>query len=654
MSSKLFGTQESRNLLDSDMKTPSPKSEYQIELLKEKSKGEVKVMCLSEVSLDSISPELYQRLIETDKGEVLLILPESIIQVPVMMSPSISDHVRNLECLDYHQRFDNFIVVFRGLIEKVEKCLPFEHKYITYNNKEFRNRLFGAGSPPFSKVRDETVRQQLLGDLDPSTSEFYPDEQNSNYTYSMLFYCPYKYPPNLLNDPNFELNLKSISTIFETLERVIDNMNTQKEHLGVYCKPKEKYMRRLVNILFENPQTSELIQIRKYRELASLRSKAIAFHFQLVGEQMGKKWKRSIPTWTPEKTQGLESVDSFEEQWFLHQIPDNKIRQSFCLPLRGNQLKRLPTLGQIEDRFNNFSQYLISERRNEFIEPFFENLLISGSIFAYAASFPPEEDNLSTYSQSDIDCPILAGDGVFLSVLELKEVAIQKLQLLQKYFPSGYQFELKQIETRWQITNKANKIVLELYGIPFSLKTCPVHFANYHLGQVRGYLRFIPGDDGFGKLDVQLLPSAVPSLLTRMSLDFRYASTKRPPQSIVHKYMDRSFGVFLNRREQECLDLYLMRILNSTRYEISRTLYRKICSSTGKLMKLLPPCFGLKLTCQKSSRYLREYVWDELPPNKRLEFDYNQVFTVTGLSDCRRFVMTKDGLWVPISCTNFS
>ena len=47
-------------------------------------------------------------------------------------------------------------------------------------------------------------------------------------------------------------------------------------------------MRRLVNLLFENPQTSELIQIRKYRELASLRSKAIAFHFQLVGEQMGK------------------------------------------------------------------------------------------------------------------------------------------------------------------------------------------------------------------------------------------------------------------------------------------------------------------------------------------------------------------------------
>lgn len=651
MSSKLSGTQEAWKLIGPNMMSPSPKTDQQIELLKEHSEGKVKVMCLSEVSLSSIPPEQYQRLIETDKGEVILILTESIIQVPYIITLGISDYVRNLECLDYHQKFDDFVVVFRGLIEKVEKCLPFEHKYITYNNKEFRRRLFGAGSPPFSKVRDETVRQQLLGDLDPSTSEFYPDEQNSNYTYSMLFYCPYKYPPNLLNDPNFELNLKSISTIFETLERVIDNMNTQKEHLG-YCKPKEKYMRRLVNILFENPQTSELIQIRRYRELASLRSKAIAFHFQLVGEQMGKKWKRSIPTWTPEKTQGLESVNSFEEVWFLHQIPDNKIRQSFCL--RGNQIKRLPTLDEIEDRFNNFSQYLLSERTNEFIEPFFENLLISGSIFAYVASFPPEEDNLSTYSQSDIDCPILAGDGVFLSVLELKEIALQKLELLQKYFPSGYRFELKQIESRWQITNKANKIVLELYGIPFSLETCPAHFANYHLGQVRGYLRFIPGTDGFGKLDVQLLPSAVPSLLTRMSLDFRYASTKRPPQSIVHKYMERSFGLFLNRREQECLYLYLMRILNSTRYHISRTLYRKICSFTGRPLKLLPPSFGLKLTCQKSSRYLREYLWDDLPPNKRLEFVINQVFIVSGLSDCRKFVMTKDGLWVPICCTNYN
>ena len=119
---------------------------------------------------------------------------------------------------------------------------------------------------------------------------------------------------------------------------------------------------------------------------------------------MGKKWKRPIPTWTPEKTLGLENVESFEELWFLHQIPDNKIRQSFCL--RSNHLKRLPILDEIDERFNNFSQYMLSERRNEFIEPFFKNLLISGSILAYAASFPPpEEDNLIAYSQSDIDFP---------------------------------------------------------------------------------------------------------------------------------------------------------------------------------------------------------------------------------------------------------
>lgn len=651
MSSKLSETQESRNPFGSDMISPSPKTEQQIECLKEKSKGKVKVMCLSEVSLDSIPPQLEQRLLETDK-EVLLILPESIIQVPVMMSLSIGDYVRNLECLDYHQRFDNFVLVFRGLIQKVEERLPLKPEYITSNNIEFRNRLFGAGSPPFSKVRDETVRQQLIDDLDPSASEYYPDEKTSNYKYSMLFYCPHEYPPNLLNDPNFELNLEAISEIFKILERVIDNMNNQKEFSGTYYKPKQKYLRRLVNVLFENPQTSELIQIRKYRELASSRSKAIAFHFQLVGEQMGKKWKRPIPTWTPERTQGLESVDSFEELWFLHQIPDNKIRQNFCL--RSNHLKRLPTLDEIEVRFNNFSQYLLSERRNEFVEPFFENLLVSGSIISYVASIPPGEDNLSAYGQSDIDCPILAGDGVFLSILELYEIALQKLHLLQKYFPSGYQFELVQKESRWQITNKANKIVMELYSIPFSLETCPAHFANYHLAQVRGYLRLIPGQDGFGKLDVQLLPSAVPALLTRMSLDFRYASTKRPPQSIVQKYMERGFGVFLNRREQECLDLYLMRTLNTTRYEITRTLYRKICSFTGRLIKLLPPSFGLKLTCQKSSIYLKEYVWDELPPNKRLGFVNNQIFTVNGLSNCRKFVMTEEDLWVPISCTNYN
>ena len=97
-----------------------------------------------------------------------------------------------------------------------------------------------------------------------------------------------------------------------------------------------------------------------------------------------------------------------------------------------------------------------------------------------------------------------------------------------------------------------------------------------------------------------------------------------------------------------------MRTLNSTRYEISRTLYRKICSFTGRPIQLLPPSFGLKLTCQKSSRYLRENLWDDLPPNKRFEFVNNQIFTVSGLSDCRKFVMTEEGLWVPISCTNYN
>jgi hypothetical protein len=455
--------------------------------------------------------------------------------------------------------------------------------------------------------------------------------------------------------------LEVISHIIILLERVINNRNLKYQDLPDFiCK--KKYLKKFINILLENPQTSDVLKINKYRNNASTRSKAVAFHFQLVGEQMSKKWDREISTWTPENTVDLEKVGDYESLWMLHQIPVTKQRQKFVFNItcyRNNSviLNRLPQSSEIEERFNNITQFMLSETSNEFIQNFYgDDLLISGSLLSYTCSFHPDDDNSKMYSNSDIDCPILAGDGVFLSSLELKSIAEKKMLTLRKYFPSGYQFVLVPKEKRWQIKNKANNLVFELYSIPFSLKTCPIHFSNYHLGQVRGYLRYVPGEEGYGYLDVQLLPSSIPALLLRVSLDIRYCSANRPPQSIILKNEQRGFSTILNKRETDSQASYLVRNLPdiSSVYELSLYYFRNIYKSGARLINLLPPSFNSLLYFIKDHIQLSEHDWNDIPESQRIKFQINEYIVVKGLSRCRKFIMNHDKLWAPILSTNYN
>lgn len=641
--------------------SPSPKTSEEIELLKKETEDGVKVLCLNTVPIESIPESQEQKLVKTSDG-LSVILAESIFQAPFVLNSKIRDYIETLECLDRNVQYENFEIVFKGLLEKVRKLLPFKHEFITNNKGSFIYRLFGAGSPPFSKVREQSIREQLLATLNEDDHDYYPDESSSNtYKYSMLFYCQYEYPLPQLNNPDFELNLEVISYLVdELLPRVITNKNLQSEDPTQHIFVKS-YLGELVNILMENPQTSDLIQIKRFRNLASTKSKAIAFHFQLVREQMitSKKWKGDIPVWTLEQdTDGLEdNIGHFEDLWMLHQLPVTKQKQYFVFDFKHNIPCKIPSLAEAERRFDNFTWGILSERRNNFVSEFYGNLLISGSIISYIASIliGREQDNLDDYSHSDIDCPILAGDGVFMSNQDLKEVAEQKKKLLEDCFPSGYHFELVSKDSRWLIrSTKFTKITLELYCIPFSLDTVAAHFANYHLGQVRGYLRFVPSNDGIAKLELKLLPSSIPALLLRTSLDIRYCSSKRPPQEIILKNEKRLFSVIKNRRETESHFKYSINVLPNvnSRYDLS-IFHNSIYSSYRRLINLLPPSQNSILGFKYSYYRLHDENWCGIPVEKRLEFNFYTLLTVTALSKCRRFVMNDDGLWAPLISTDY-
>ena len=125
--------------------SPSPKTSEEIEQLKEDSEDRVKVLCLNTVPVESIPGSQEQKLVKTSDG-LSVILAESIFQVPFLLNSTIRNYLETLECLDRNLEYENFEVVFKGLLEKIRKRLPFEHIFITNNKKGFTNRLFGAGN----------------------------------------------------------------------------------------------------------------------------------------------------------------------------------------------------------------------------------------------------------------------------------------------------------------------------------------------------------------------------------------------------------------------------------------------------------------------------------------------------------------------------
>jgi len=442
---------------------------------------------------------------------------------------------------------DKFDEIFQYTIEK------YDINFIPENNKIFQERIFGSGKN-YSKVKDDKLREQLIV-MDTNNYSNYPDQNNNNnnnnnntndnkYDFPLLFYVKGTFPNSILYDTNSCLNINNLDNIINTLTG-INNM---------------KLLNKIIDKFFNSPETSDLVRFNKYRQYASPSSIGIAFNQQLIKEQMASVFKNTewgshnIHLWTLDELSNERDKNSqsrsniFKNQLYhihTHGIPylinNNNTSYSFKIPTNEEACKRF---------HNIFTNGLLDFNDSQINEFYSDNLLVSGSAFAFSACSYREDNNnyFQHYNGSDVDCPILAGDNVYLSVEELEKIVDEKIKILQKYYPGGWVFVKVLVEKRFQISNNHNSTVLEMFSVPYSRNTVWKHFAKYHFGWVRG---FFDGRTWF------ILPSGVISVCTRLSIDIRYCATKHAPHELIYKYLKRGFVPILNKKELLSLEKYV-------------------------------------------------------------------------------------------------
>ena len=450
---------------------------------------------------------------------------------------------------------DKFDEIFQYTIEN------YDVNFIPENNKIFQQRIFGSGKN-YSKVKDDKLREQLIV-MDTNNYSNYPDQNNNNnnnnnttndnkYDFPLLFYIKGTFPNSILYDTDSYLNINNLDNIINTLTG-INNM---------------KLLNKIIDKFFNSPETSDLVRFNKYRQYASPSSIGIAFNQQLIKEQMASVFKNTewgshnIHLWTLDELSNERDKNSqsrsniFKNQLYhihTHGIPylinNNNTSNSFKIPTNEEACKRF---------HNIFTNGLLDFNDSQIDEFYSDNLLVSGSAFAFSACSYREDNNkyknyFQHYNGSDVDCPILAGDNVYLSVEELEKIVDEKIKILHKYYPGGWVFVKVLVEKRFQISNNHNSTVLEMFSVPYSRNTVWKHFAKYHFGWVRG---FFDGRTWF------ILPSGVISVCTRLSIDIRYCATKHAPHELIYKYLKRGFVPILNKKELLSLEKYVYNIHN--------------------------------------------------------------------------------------------
>lgn len=439
----------------------------------------------------------------------------------------------------------------------------------------FNGRLFGSGKN-FSKVTNPEVRDQLLLlDSNQGGGGNYPDQsENPKYVddYPLVFYTNNQYVNSFL-DQDHNFNMSNIDNIIDCLDK-IGSTNL----LG-----------KLINIWLSHPETSDLVRFNIFRSKANSNSIAKGFHHQLVMEQMMSNnfegWQQTdrLKLWSLDELQNVEI--NFQNNWYIDQIP--KWKYLIYDPLQYCTYDyKVPTNQEATYLFHKvFSKGLLDFSDQVLKEFYSDNLVIGGSAFAFCAcvqsyckSTGNRYDYLSEYNDSDIDCPILAGTKNYLTSEEFEQIVDQKLKILQDNFPGGWNFRKIKKDKKFQIINDYGYRTLELFQVPYSLNDVWKHYAKYHFGWVRGYF------DGY---KWYILPSGVTSVLSRLSLDIRFCSTKNAPQELIFKYIKRGFHPILNNRELKSLQTYIFNVHRS-RWPYSNNRRYRISESTFKSRYLYP------------------------------------------------------------------
>ena len=487
---------------------------------------------------------------------------------------NISHNIDNIHDLIL-KKFNKYFTYKLQFYDSFNYLKPYEsfydYEFIPNNQSVFRNRMFGSGKN-YNKVKDDITRQQLIAmDLHDHRGDYPDQRQDKNtltdsdkYEYPLLFYINKVFPISKLNDSNSYLNLNNLDNIIDSLESI--------NHKSLINK--------IVNKYCISPETSDIVCLRKYRNYASSYAIAIAFNHQLIKEQNAAIFKNSdwkyheLKLWTlddlvDERINNTQSCsDIFLNQLYSHDIYGiNEVRIATEYPknIHYNATFKIPTNEEACYIFHNiFTNGLLHFSESQIYEFYSDNLIIGGSAFAFCACSQPyrngvnvSKELLKHYNNSDIDCPILAGDNIYLTTSELEKIVDEKIAILHSFYPGGWKFEKKLVERRFQITNNHDSTILELFSVPYSKQTVWKHFAKYHFGWVRGYF------DGF---NWYILPSGVISVCNRISIDIRYCATKHAPHELIYKYLKRGFAPIINYKEYHSLDTYISQKYKETLY----------------------------------------------------------------------------------------
>lgn len=548
-------------------------------------------------SFTEISRLLYQHIVnvkyydENKKKECqvsMLKLDMPIQYIGMIIDHSLEDLFNILIEADKYQAPNKHIKNF--ILDKIDTIITYKYNRFdsqkTYYNSDFipnnyniyLYRLFGSGKN-YNKVTDINLREQLIA-MDVSNPRInnhnnndYIDQMSKDrlnkfevnkYEFPLLFYVKAVFPLPKLNDMNFILNINSLNSIIDNLS-LIDQKHLITDIVDKYCM---------------SPETSDVVCYKKYRDLASPVAVGIAFNHQLIKEQMASvftntEWKEhDIILWTLDELSNERdnNAQSCKEIFSNQMYNYREYNHTFTLKTNSNIKYVIPTNEEACYNFHKlFTNGLLDFSEPQLKEFYSDNLVIGGSAFAFCACSHPykygfniSKDFLENYKDSDVDCPILAGDNIYLTIGELEKIVDEKIRILQKYYPGGWKFEKKQVNQRFQITNNYNSTVLEMFSVPYSKNTVWKHFAKYHFGWVRGY---------FNGFKWYILPSGVISVCSRMSIDIRYCATKHAPHELIYKYLKRGFAPKINVTEFESLNAYLQ---NKNFFKYKENLYTYI------------------------------------------------------------------------------
>ena len=383
---------------------------------------------------------------------------------------------------------------------------------------------------------------------------------------------------NLLNEPEYRKRVSVCSKIIMFHHQlIIEEMGHKKIN---NWKNSEIRLWSLNDLEFERNNLNDTI--KKYSDIQkSLQKTDFLNKFLWCSHQMPEKKDYDIETF-------IQQIYYDKSHTNISKMHNNNNNNNMCVICEPH----IPTLDESVKRFHMFTNNLLnfSKKKNiEHEENFYKNCVITGGCFAYCVCMVMEcktlykpiqhknkyesgkithtsEDinceifGLNMYDDENIDCAIYVGEGITLSMIEFEILVDEKIQILNEIHKNNSQdenvFWMEQNNNKYYILNSKGFRTIECYQIPFNQANIWQHIASFHFGCVRGY---------FDGTMWHILPSAIPAILLKYSIDIRMIPETSNACELVKKYMLRGFAINMNMVERfEALDYFYQNTKNNS------------------------------------------------------------------------------------------